>query len=105
MVSDGWVSLRLGDFCTKIGSGATPRGGKEVYLEEGPYALIRSQNVYNSGFNYDGSSTWCRLWADRLLHEINHHPSYFDSQPVALRSQLQVKGKKSPVKWNFNSSY
>ena len=54
MVSDGWVSLRLGDVCTKIGSGATPRGGKEVYLEEGPYALIRSQNVYNSGFNYDG---------------------------------------------------
>ena len=53
-VSDGWVSLRLGDVCTKIGSGATPRGGKEVYLEEGPYALIRSQNVYNNGFNYDG---------------------------------------------------
>ncbi len=54
MVSDGWVSLRLGDVCTKIGSGATPRGGKEVYLEEGPYALIRSQNVYNNGFSYDG---------------------------------------------------
>ncbi|MXZ09220.1 MAG: restriction endonuclease subunit S [Gemmatimonadetes bacterium] len=53
-VSDGWVSLRLGDVCTKIGSGATPRGGKEVYLEEGPYALIRSQNVYNNGFSYDG---------------------------------------------------
>ncbi len=54
MASNGWVSLRLGDVCTKIGSGATPRGGKEVYLEEGPYALIRSQNVYNNGFNYDG---------------------------------------------------
>ena len=54
LMKDDWVSLRLGDVCTKIGSGATPRGGKEVYLEEGPYALIRSQNVYNSGFNYDG---------------------------------------------------
>ncbi|MXX15052.1 MAG: restriction endonuclease subunit S [Gemmatimonadetes bacterium] len=53
-VSDGWISLRLGDVCTKIGSGATPRGGQEVYLEEGHYALIRSQNVYNNGFNYDG---------------------------------------------------
>ena len=40
---DGWVSLRLGDVCTKIGSGATPRGGKEVYLEDGPCTLIRSQ--------------------------------------------------------------
>jgi hypothetical protein len=28
-----------------IGSGATPRGGKEVYLDEGPFTLIRSQNV------------------------------------------------------------
>ena len=54
MVGDGWGSLRLGDVCTKIGSGATPRGGQEVYLKVGPYALIRSQNVHNNRFNYDG---------------------------------------------------
>ena len=54
IVSDGWGSLRLGDVCTKIGSGATPRGGQEVYLKDGPYALIRSQNVHNNRFNYDG---------------------------------------------------
>jgi type I restriction enzyme S subunit len=47
-------AIRLGDVCTKIGSGATPRGGSEVYLERGPYALIRSQNVYNGGFHRDG---------------------------------------------------
>ena len=52
--SNGWVSLRLGDVCTKIGSGATPRGGKEVYLESGSLSLIRSQNVYNDGFKRDG---------------------------------------------------
>ena len=51
---DGWVSLRLGDVCTKIGSGATPRGGKEVYLKDGPCTLIRSQNVYKHRFNHDG---------------------------------------------------
>ena len=49
-----WRKVALGDVCTKIGSGATPRGGKEVYLEDGPYALIRSQNVYNAGFAHDG---------------------------------------------------
>ena len=54
MVGDGWGALRLGDVCTKIGSGATPRGGQEVYLKDGPYALIRSQNVHNNRFNYDG---------------------------------------------------
>ena len=54
MAGNGWGSLRLGDVCTKIGSGATPRGGKEVYLRDGPCALIRSQNVYNDKFRYDG---------------------------------------------------
>ena len=38
----------------KIGSGATPRGGRDVYVQDGPYTLIRSQNVYNDGFHRDG---------------------------------------------------
>ena len=49
-----WTTTELGEVCTKIGSGATPRGGKEVYLNEGPYTLIRSQNVYNNGFHREG---------------------------------------------------
>ena len=46
--------MRLGNHCEKIGSGATPRGGKESYLAAGPYSLIRSQNVYNDGFTSAG---------------------------------------------------
>ena len=49
-----WREMPLGDVCTKIGSGATPRGGRDVYLEEGLYTLIRSQNVYNDGFHREG---------------------------------------------------
>ena len=49
-----WASINLRRACTKIGSGATPRGGKDVYLPRGPYALIRSQNVFNEGFRHDG---------------------------------------------------
>ena len=45
--------LKLGDACTKIGSGATPRGGSEVYLPTG-VSLIRSQNVHNDGFFREG---------------------------------------------------
>ena len=48
------IPLRLRDVCTKIGSGATPRGGKDVYLESGEVALIRSQNVYNDRFERNG---------------------------------------------------
>lgn len=46
-------TIKLSKACTKIGSGATPRGGKEAY-KGGNVALIRSQNVYNSGFTKDG---------------------------------------------------
>ena len=28
-----WAEIRLGDVCTKIGSGATPRGGGSVYFD------------------------------------------------------------------------
>ena len=50
---DDWTLQRLGPLCKKIGSGATPRGGKEAYQDEG-VALIRSQNVYNHGFERSG---------------------------------------------------
>lgn len=49
-----WRTIRLGEACVKIGSGATPRGGSAVYLDRGPYALIRSQNVHNDGFRTEG---------------------------------------------------
>lgn len=45
--------FRLGDICEKIGSGATPTGGKEAYHSSG-ISLIRSQNVYNDGFKKNG---------------------------------------------------
>ena len=48
-----WASARLGTLCVKIGSGATPRGGKETYKENG-ISLIRSQNVYNNRFEKTG---------------------------------------------------
>jgi type I restriction enzyme S subunit len=46
--------LRLAETCLKIGSGATPRGGKDAYPSWGPYSLIRSQNVHNDGFYKQG---------------------------------------------------
>jgi type I restriction enzyme, S subunit len=48
-----WEVSKLKDLTSKIGSGATPRGGSEVYVDEGP-ALIRSQNVYDHEFHWAG---------------------------------------------------
>lgn len=44
-----WVSQKLSDITSKIGSGATPRGGKAAYKEEG-MSLIRSMNVHDRQF-------------------------------------------------------
>lgn len=52
-IPKGWVYKDLALLTDKIGSGSTPRGGKEVYLEAG-IALIRSQNVYDSSFVWEG---------------------------------------------------
>ena len=48
-----WKEYKLGEICTKIGSGATPKGGKEAYLG-GETSLIRSQNVLDFSFSWDG---------------------------------------------------
>ena len=47
------TSVLLKDVTLKIGSGATPRGGKESY-KGGATRLIRSQNIYNDGFHREG---------------------------------------------------
>lgn len=48
-----WTIVKLGDICDKIGSGATPKGGKDAYCSEG-ISLIRSQNVLDFAFSDDG---------------------------------------------------
>jgi type I restriction enzyme S subunit len=45
----GWDLKKLEDCTTKIGSGATPRGGKDAYKEEG-ISLIRSLNIHDNKF-------------------------------------------------------
>ena len=47
----GWKQVPLGVVTTKIGSGATPKGGKGAYQESG-VTLIRSMNVHNGRFEY-----------------------------------------------------
>jgi type I restriction enzyme, S subunit len=53
-MSSDWAKKCLGDYCEKIGSGATPEGGKDAYLSSGPVYLIRSQNVHNDRFSPAG---------------------------------------------------
>ena len=45
--------VKFVEVCEKIGSGATPRGGKEAYSDEG-ISLVRSQNGLDFSFSSDG---------------------------------------------------
>ena len=48
-----WQVVSLGQITSKIGSGATPRGGGESYKESG-ISLIRSQNILDFKFSTNG---------------------------------------------------
>lgn len=53
LIPEGWRIANLQSLTAKIGSGATPKGGKEAYKAEG-ISLIRSLNVYDYKFEYSG---------------------------------------------------
>ncbi len=56
---------KLKDLTTKIGSGATPRGGESVYVPEG-VSLIRSQNVLDSAMRWEGLARISQAAAQQL---------------------------------------
>lgn len=60
-----WETRDLKSLATKIGSGATPAGGRESYVEEG-IPLIRSMNVHFRGFDPTGLVFLSDAQADQL---------------------------------------
>lgn len=49
----GWVPTQIGELASKIGSGATPKGGAKAYKVSG-IPLLRSLNVHFSGVRDEG---------------------------------------------------
>ena len=113
----GEETVQLRDVCVKIGSGATPRGGKEAY-KGGATTLIRSQNIYNEGFHRDGLvyiddeqsaelrnvevkpndvllnitgdsvARCCQVAADVLPARVNQHVAIIRPQPKSLDARF-----------------
>ena len=67
-----WNTDVLKDICTKIGSGSTPRGGKESYIDEG-ISLIRSMNVHNANFEYKDLAHIMLDQAEKLNNVVVEH--------------------------------
>ncbi|MFT5294928.1 MAG: type I restriction enzyme S subunit [Colwellia sp.] len=69
-MENNWPQVKLGEYCSKIGSGATPRGGSSVYKDTGEICLVRSQNIYNEGFKRGGLVFIDEGAADKLKNVI-----------------------------------
>ena len=64
-----WKKYKLGEITSKIGSGATPKGGRDSYLG-GNIALIRSQNVLDFSFSKLGLAYINEVQAEKLSNLI-----------------------------------
>lgn len=65
----GWEIKILKKITNKIGSGATPRGGKEAYKKEG-ISLIRSLNIHDNKFFYENLAFIDEKQANKLKNVI-----------------------------------
>jgi type I restriction enzyme, S subunit len=68
-VKAGWVVRRLSEVTTKIGSGATPRGGNVSYKQEG-LSLIRSLNVHDLNFRKKDLALIDEIQAEALSNVV-----------------------------------
>jgi len=66
---DGWEETTLKEITSKIGSGATPRGGRAAYKKSG-ISLIRSMNIYDDGFRPDKLAFIDEAQAEKLKNVI-----------------------------------
>jgi type I restriction enzyme S subunit len=104
-VRDGWETVKLQDCCIKIGSGATPRGGKEAYFEEGPFALIRSQNILDFFFSYNGLAFIDKAQADQLSNvEIKENDVLLNITGDSVARVCQVPNSLLPARVNQHVS-
>lgn len=100
-----WEIGKLEDCCIKIGSGATPRGGKEAYLVEGPFALIRSQNILDFFFSYNGLAFIDKAQADQLSNvEIKENDVLLNITGDSVARVCQVPNSLLPARVNQHVS-
>ena len=76
-----WEEKKLGEIASKVGSGSTPRGGAEAYVDDG-IIFIRSQNV-----NHDQL-----LLEDIVFIPENTHQKMAGSKVIANDILLNITG-------------
>lgn len=91
-IPDNWVWCRLGEICTKIGSGSTPKGSN--YSSNGK-PFFRSQNIYDRGLIYDD----IKFISDEVHIQMNGTTVY--SNDILLNITGGSMGRCALVPENF----
>ena len=90
----------LSEICSKIGSGATPKGGKESYIEDG-ISLIRSTNVFDYSFSYSELAHITQEQADALSNvEVKANDVLFNITGVSVTRCCIVPDDVLPARVN-----
>lgn len=96
----GWRVDKLKNICVKIGSGSTPKGGKESYSTSG-ISLIRSTNVFDLNFSYDDLAFINDDQADKLKSvEIKENDILFNITGVSVARCCMVPKNVLPARVN-----
>ncbi len=95
-----YPKVPLQQVCNKIGSGATPKGGKAAYIDEG-ISLIRSTNVFDFRFEYSDLAHINQNQAD-ILANVTVEPNdvLFNITGVSVARCCMVPDDVLPARVN-----
>ncbi len=95
-----YPNVPLKNICTKIGSGATPKGGKTSYIDEG-ISLVRSTNVFDFRFEYSDLAHINQTQADALSNvKIEQNDVLFNITGVSVARCCMVPDDVLPARVN-----
>ena len=99
-----WTVSTLKNVTSKIGSGATPKGGKESYQAEG-ITLIRSMNVHDGHFEYKDLAHISDDQAEQLSNvEVYEKDVFINITGASVARSCVVPDAALPVRVNQHVS-
>lgn len=99
-IPEGWKVRTLKTICEKIGSGSTPTGGKESYLDSG-ISLIRSTNVFDYNFSFEDLAFINDVQADKLKNvAVKEGDILFNITGVSVARCCTVPNNVLPARVN-----
>ncbi|HEY9170438.1 MAG TPA: restriction endonuclease subunit S [Lutibacter sp.] len=88
----GWNVKKLKEISTKIHSGNTPKGGSEVYVEEG-ITFFRSQNVWKNRLVYEDIAFIDQPTHDKMMKSSLNHRDILMTKTGRINTENSSLGR------------